>query len=166
MKIISAKYIGNKSKVEWYLHLFLTWSFSCYILLNYCFALSMLQSNNPYFSKLKVYKNNKNAKQNSKRQHLHIFHTMQVYKEHEIKYKRPTMLHFLWSSGFSPLFLLSVAFDIASSSGVKTSLINPFSIFLSGLLADKQLFWRLNKLVLHTFKFSFYNESVLFLSSS
>ena len=87
-----------------------------------------------------MYKSNKNAKQNSKRQHLHIFHTVQVYKEHEIKYKPLTILHFLWSSGFSPLFCLSVAFDVASSSGVKTSLINPFSIFLSGLVADKQLF--------------------------
>ena len=105
-------------------------------------------------------KKNKNAKQNSNRQHLHIFHTVQVYKEHEMKYKPLTILHFLWSSGFNPVFLLSVTFDVASSSGMKTSLINPFSIFHSDLLADKQFFWRLNKLVLHTFKFSFFYKNL------
>ena len=65
---------------------------------------------------------------------------IQVHKEHEIKCKPLTIVHFLCSSGFSTLFLLPVPLDVASSSSVKTSLINSFSIFLSGLLADKQLF--------------------------
>ena len=83
---------------------------------------------------------------------------IQVYKEHEIKYKPPTILHFPWCSGFSLFFLLSVVFAVASSSGVKTSLISPFSIFLCGLFTDKQFFFKLNKLILRTFNFSFFKK--------
>ena len=86
---------------------------------------------------------------------------IQVYKEHEIKHKPRTILHFPWCSGFSLFLLSSVAFDVASSSGMKTSLISPFSIFLSGLFTDKHLFLKLNKLVLHTFNFSFFKKTGL-----
>ena len=44
---------------------------------------------------------------------------------------------------------------------MKTSLISPFSIFLSGLFTDKHLFLKLNKLVLHTFNFSFFKKTGL-----
>ena len=75
-------------------------------------------------------------------------------------HKTCIVLHFVWSNGLLLFFWLSVAFDVASSAGEKTSLINPFNNFLAGFVANKQDFCRLNKLVLFTFRLSFCNSKV------